>query len=167
MRSCGEVVDEREVRRRVEQALRLVLAVHRRRGAAPGRAARPRDDRAVGRRAPLAVRLQLAPEHELVAVLGQRALFQQGAGVLQLEDGLDGRSLLARPDEIGRGALAEDEAQGIDQDRLAGAGLAGEQGQAGSERQLERGDERDVVYFQQLEHVVGGRSQNITALDSL
>ncbi len=164
---AGEVVDEREVRGRIEQALRLVLAVHGRQVRRQVAQQAHGNDRAVGRRASLAVRLQLAPQHELVAVLRQRPLLEERARVLQLEDRLDHGALLARPDEVGRGSLAEHEAERVDQDRLAGARFAGQERQPLAELQLQRGNERDVVYFQQLKHAVGGRWQNITALDRL
>ncbi len=147
-----EVVDECEVHGRVEQALRLVLPVHDREVRRHVAQQAHRDERTVHGRAALAARLQLAAEHDLVAVSRQAALVEERLGPGHLEDRLDRSPLLARADEVGRGAVAEHQAERVDQDRLAGAGFAREQGEAGAELQLQRGDERDVVDSQQFKH---------------
>ncbi len=56
----------------------------------------------------------------------------------------DGR-ILAAADQPGVGARAERQPERIEQDRLAGAGLAGEHAQPGVELELELVDEHDVA----------------------
>ncbi len=51
-------------------------------------------------------------------------------------------------------ALAEQQRQRVDQDRLAGAGLAGEDGEAGLEFEVERVDDDEVADRERLQHRV-------------
>ena len=56
---------------------------------------------------------------------------------------------------LGVGTRAERERQRIDEDRLAGAGFAGENGKATVEFEIERGDDDEVAYREMAKH--GGR----------
>ena len=104
-------IEQRQVLRRIEQLLMLVLAVkldeaireilERGRGR----------ERAVDERAAAALRRDLAPDDQLAAVFG-------------FEDRFDGREVFAGANEVLGRASAEQEADGFDEDRFAGAGLA-------------------------------------------
>ena len=54
--------------------------------------------------------------------------------------------------DFGAGASAGREQQRIDQDRFAGAGLAGEHGQARAELQLDGVDDREVADLNMQQH---------------
>ena len=62
-----------------------------------------------------------------------------------LEDRLDRGGVLAGADEVAGGAPAEQQADGLDEDRLAGAGLAGQDVEARVELDLDRVDDREVL----------------------
>ncbi len=100
------------------------------------------------------------------ALVGDRALDDELA-VLRLgkpgqidgqsgdvKDGLDQGLALARPDEIGGALVALNEADGVDDNGLARAGLAGQDGEAGVEVDLEVLDRRQIPDAQELDHVV-------------
>jgi len=53
---------------------------------------------------------------------------------------------------IASARFAQGELQGVDQDRLAGTGLAGEHGEAGVELDFEVGDDDDVEQRQPAQH---------------
>ncbi len=162
-----EVVEQIHVGRGVEQALRLVLAVNH--GQAGGEVAQKAhgDERAVHGGAALAARLELAANDHLVSVRAQPALFEQGGRAFHLEHGLDGGALFARPDQLRRGPVAQEQTEGVDQDRLSGPGFARQERQAGAELDLERRNEGDVVDPQQFKHAQRDSLQNITALGRL
>ena len=80
-----------------------------------------------------------------------RRIDQLGAGRV-LEDGFDRRLLLPRPDEIGRGPAADEQPDGADEDRLARAGLAGEDVQARLELELETIDDGQIADGEEAEH---------------
>ena len=94
--------------------------------------------RAVDERAAAALRGDLAADEQLFAAA--------------LEDRFDGRGVLAGADEVARGAAAEQQADGLDEDRLAGAGFAGQDVQAGVELDLDRVDDREVLDAKEAEH---------------
>ena len=70
---------------------------------------------------------------EELAVLGLGQAGQVEGLARHVEDGLDEGLGFARPDELGRSLLAQDEADGVDDDGLAGARLARQDGEAGVE----------------------------------
>ena len=63
-----------------------------------------------------------------------------------------GGGVLARADEVAGGAAAEQQADGLDEDGLAGAGLAGQDVEAGVELDLDRVDDREVPDAQEAKH---------------
>ena len=74
-----------------------------------------------------------------------------------LEDGLDRRGVLAGADEVAGRAAAEQQADRLDEDRLAGAGFARQDVEAGLEFDLDGVDDRQVADAQEAKH---GRSEN-------
>ncbi len=105
-------VEHVEVRGRIEQHLVLVLSVQidERPGELAQRAAR--DERAVDEGAAASLGRHFPADDDLAAVGG-------------VEHGFDRGGLLAGAHELGRGAAADEQADGAEEDRLAGAGLAG------------------------------------------
>ena len=97
-RQPGELVEQIEVRRGIEQDLVLVLAVQIDEG--PGGFAQRRagDERAVDEGAAAPLRGHLAADDHFAAVR-------------LLEDRLDGRGLLAGSDQVGAGAAADQQAR--------------------------------------------------------
>ena len=65
---------------------------------------------------------------------------------------LDRRELLAGPHQVARRAGAEQQADGLDEDRLAGAGLARQHGEAGVELDLEPLDDGEMLDAQIAQH---------------
>ena len=98
------------MRERIEQRLMFVLSVQL--DESRGEIAKRRGgrERAVDERAAASLAADLAPDDQLAPI-----------GVL--EDRFDGRLRFTGADEIGGGARAEQEADGFDEDRLAGPGL--------------------------------------------
>ena len=78
------------------------------------------------------------------ALGGDFAAHDHLAAVVGLEDRFDARLVFARAHEVGRGTAADEQADGAHQDALAGAGLAGEDGKAGLEFQLQPVDDSEV-----------------------
>ena len=133
--------------------------------------AEPRQDGG-GDGAPVDARGAAAPggdlareDQRLVAVAGglvvKAELGQQGAhlggaprvaGRVEREDALDARARRAGADELGAGALAEDRAERVDDDRLARAGLAGERVEARPEVEPQPVDDREVADGQFQQH---------------
>ena len=97
----------------------------------------------------------------------QPALLEERRRVLDFEDRLDRGALFARPDEVGRGPIAQQQAERVDQDRLAGARSRRSGASDRAELDLERRNEGDVVDSQQFKHVSVAPWQNITALRRL
>jgi len=86
----------------------------------------------------------------------QIVLVQQGdqfGQAVERELGRHFRALRAFAHHAGLGALAQDQGKGIEQDRLAGAGLAGEHGKSGMEVQVEAIDQDEVSEGQGEQHV--------------
>jgi hypothetical protein len=148
-----ERVDEIEVGLRIEQALRLVLAVDRGEAGCEIAQHGHRNERPVDARPALPPRQELAPEHDLVAVLRQAVDFEERTDPRELDQRFDTGTLLARSNQVGRRALAENQPQRVDQDGLAGPGFSREQRQPGGKLDLEPGHEGDVVYFQVFNHL--------------
>src|SRR6185295_12288975 len=113
------VIHEIEVRLRIEQALRLVLAVdvgdERRELAQDAH----RNERAVDGGASLSRRLYLPPHHDLVLFRGKSVALECRPRIAALDERLHDGEVFARADEFGRGAGTEQQAQGVDQNRLA------------------------------------------------
>ena len=105
-------VEHVEVRGRVEQHLVLVLPmeVDERAGELAQRGAR--HEGAVDERAASSLRRHFPAHDDLAAVGG-------------VEDGFDRSGFLAGAHELGRGAAADEQANGAEEDGLAGAGFAG------------------------------------------
>src|SRR2546427_10418203 len=61
--------------------------------------------------------------------------------------------------DIGRGALAEQQGEGVDEHGLAGAGLAGEDVQAGDEGERDVGDDGKIADAQLRQHYLRSRSE--------
>ena len=68
------------------------------------------------------------------------------------EDGGGRRLVGAAAHQAGVGARAGGQTQRIEDDRLAGAGLAGERGQARPERQVEALDQDDIADAEANQH---------------
>src|SRR5262249_691007 len=85
----------------------------------------------------------------------QPLLFEQGPDAVRRVGRKDrgGGSLSgAASDEASVGAAAGGQAKRVEDDGLAGAGLAGETGQAGAEPEVEAPDERDVADAEADQH---------------
>src|SRR5690606_16920659 len=76
-----------------------------------------------------------------------------------LQGGLHQRGLAAAADHAHVGATAGQQLQGVDDDRLAGARLAGQDVQAGGELELEPVDDREVLQFQRVQHAAQYRGR--------
>ena len=133
----------------------LVLAVNVDQVLAETLEQRHRDRRVVHERAVPAGARELAANHDL-AVVGAEARRLQDAGgaaaLRQLEHSLDGRRLRLGPDDVGLSARTTQQQQRIDQDRFAGAGLSGEDVEAGREGDGDVLDDGEVPDPQLAEH---------------
>ena len=92
-------------------------------------------------------------EDELVFLAGFEAILLQetgqgGAEAFDVQDGLDGATVAAVPDEGTVGALAEDEVEGANDDGLASTGLAGDDIAPGLELKREVRDQGKVFNAQ-------------------
>ena len=125
--------------RRIEQQLVLVLAVQIDEPGPeiPERAAGHQS--AVDGRPAAALRGDLAPDDRFAAVG-------------RFEDGLDRGRLLSRSYQVRRSAAADQQADGTDEDGLAGAGFAGEDAEARLEFELERVDDGEVADGKESQH---------------
>ena len=139
----GERVEQREVLRRIEQRLVLVLSVQIDERRAELAQRRGRRERVVDERAAAALRRDLAAHDDL-------------APVGPLEDGLHGRGVLAGADEVGARASADEQVDGLDEDGLAGAGFSREDVQARLELDLEPIDDREMAHAEEAKHVETG-----------
>src|SRR5882724_4815070 len=126
----------------------------------PARWMRPRQQPALAQRRRRRRRRHLAP-------LGRETGAQLGVGGGgQIDDRLDPRLVAPAADQIGAGAAAAQQAQRLDDDALAGAGLAGDHGQSRPQLQLELVDEgkaRDAQYAQHDIILVKVRLESSTA----
>src|SRR5690606_19485441 len=75
---------------------------------------------------------------------------------LEAEGGADVGALLAGADHVEVGAIAQSEAQCVQHDGLAGAGLTGDGSHPGLEFQVELGNEGEVLNRELYEHKAGG-----------
>jgi len=151
------------VRERVEQRLVFVLAVQlheARREVAKRRGGR---ERAVDERAASALAADLAADDQLARSRLSRASGRHRGRVPRardasrgvVEDCFDGGLRLARPDQVGRRARAEQEAHGFNEDGLAGAGLPRQHVEAGLELDLDGFDHREVADAEEAQHARG------------
>jgi hypothetical protein len=134
-----EAIEQIDVGVRIEQRLVLVLPVQVHE---PGPELAERtcgDQRAVDEGPAPALRGHLAPHEQLAAVLG-------------VEQRLHDRRLLPGSHQLGRGPPAEEEADCLDEDRLAGAGLARQHAQPGVEVDLHLFDDGEVLDGEVSEH---------------
>lgn len=97
------------------------------------------------------------PTQQQLALLGLQLLALQPVANRgrEAEAGLDAAPLGAAPQQAGPLAAlgtAEQGIEGIEQDRLTGAGLAGEHGEPGRKQQLQPLDQGDVLEAQTREH---------------
>jgi hypothetical protein len=161
------VVQQVDVGRRVEQPLGLVLAVDDREPRGEVAEEAHGHEGAVYGRAAFSVRLELPADDHLVPIRAEPALLEEHRRVLDFEDSLDRGALFARPDEVRGRPIPQEQTESVDQDRLAGAGLAGQESQPGAELDLERRNEGDVVDPQQFKHAQSDSLQSITAFRRL
>ena len=140
-------VEQATLDRRVEQPLLLVLAVHLDQQAADLAHQAGADRLVVDEAARATVGADHAAQHQVVlrrdAVLGEQCLdriARRGR-----EHGADACLRGAPTHQIAVRPAAQRQSQGIEQDRLAGAGLAGQHAKAGLEREVEPLDQDDVA----------------------
>ena len=92
-----------------------------------------------------------AAEHDLAVVAGNRLLLEPAAD-RRVAAGVEGRGNFgafgAVTQAVRAGAATEREHHGIDHDRFARAGLAGERRQAAGEFEFDRVDDREVADLQ-------------------
>jgi hypothetical protein len=98
------------------------------------------------------VRDRALDEELSVLRFGQAGELDGPAG--DVEDGLDERFFRAGPDEVRRGLVAEEKADGVDQDGLARPRFAREDGKPLVEADLERLDRGQIPDPQELDHVI-------------
>ncbi len=166
---AAEGIQQRELAGARQQRLVLVLAVDLDQQRGQFR------ELGHGRRAPVdpgaraAVGAQGAPQLALAAIveLGFAQPRQRVGRVVERElgDQLGARGAVA--DHAAVGAQPGQEAEGVDQQRLAGAGLAGNHGEAGPEFQFGDGDDGEVADGQAGQHrnSVRDRRRNRCACD--
>ena len=157
--AAGILVEQAAVGVGFEQRLVLVLAVDVDQQFAEGLEIAQRAGGAVD----IAARAPFAgddPAQNARAVVVQVAFGQPGAGfgdVLQVEAGEDVRLVRAGADHAAVGAVAQGQAEGVEHDRLAGAGLAGDHRHAALQFEVQMFDDGVVVNGQVHQH--GERSQ--------
>ena len=155
----GEIVENAALGSGVIELLLLVLAVD---VAEPGRDLFEQgggDGAAGGEGAGFAVGEDFAFDEEFVFFEGDAGFFEQGAnggGFGEVENAADAGAVRAGADEIGRGSAAEEEAKGIDDDRLAAARFAGKEVETVVEAQTEALNDGEIfdVEFDQHERIV-------------
>ena len=159
----GEAVEQLQLADRLQQPLVLVLAVD-----LDQRVAEPFEEadghrRVVHERAVAAGAGQLAPDDDLAVVVGDEpGVVENGAravGASEREERLDRRRLGVGADHVGLRATAAHEHDRVDQDRLAGPGLAGEDVEAGGEGDGDGLDDGEVSEAQLAEHRPDARSR--------
>ena len=130
----------------------LVLAVEIDEHAGQFAQGRTRRERAVDERAAASLCGDLAAQEDLAAVG-------------RFEDGLECRCILAGPDQVGRGAPADEQPDGSHQNRLARPRLAGEHIEAGLELELQAVDDRQMADRKEPQHGLGCRSSRPKPVD--
>ncbi len=106
-----------------------------------------------------ALRIEHATHQHLAVLVGKRVLGEPGTRVRRVGDVERGRELRpfgAGPDLPHFEAVAEQEPERVEEDRLARTGFAGEHGKPGIELEVERVDEHEVADRQVAEHRASG-----------
>ncbi len=162
----GVSVEQFALRVRAHQQLVRVLAVNIHQHLADLAQLRERRRGAVDERPREAVAIHHAPQHHGAAVMtvaARRAERLLVEPLLDLRMGLefrrDVRAAFTGAHHVRIGTGAERERQRVDQDRLAGAGFAGENSEAAVEFEIERGDDDEVAYREVAKH--GGRLMSL------
>ena len=116
----------------------------------------------------LAVPRQLPLEQQVaVLVRGSSGLRQPGQITGHLgKFGADKGPVRAGADQVSGGAPAQYRAHGVDDDGLAGAGLAGKGVEAGAELDVRLLDDRDILNVQKLQHVRRARQYQLMNMAS-
>jgi hypothetical protein len=128
---------------------------------------RHRHQRAVHARARLARRRHVPPQDHLVA------LRRQGAGLERLQQRgrlhhrLDGALRLSGAEHLRGRTSPQQQRQGVDQDGLPGACLAGQEVEAGTEFDLHGAHHRDVADPEQFKHRAALGAEDNTRLRGL
>src|SRR5262249_40349500 len=153
---AGEGIEQVQVTARAQEGLRLMLAVDLDQRLAQLLGHRQGGVRVVEEDPSAAAPDQLAAHDELAVVRveavrleesGDRALLGQG------EHRLDRGGVGAGADGLGRlGPLAEEQREGVDRDRLAGARLSGQDVEAGPEGNRDGIEDREVPDSQLFQH---------------
>jgi len=103
--------------------------------------------------ATLSVGRDLAAEQNVVGLGVDAVGFEDGSGSgCELEDAADDGFVGSVADEVGRGFAAEQEREGVDEDRLAGSGFAGEEVEAAAEPGLRPIDDGVIFGTQFQQH---------------
>jgi len=147
-------VEQVELARGLEQPLVLVLAVHLHERVAEPLEEADRDRGVVDEGAMAAAARELAADHDLAVLHGQSRLIEHGhhAAVGHGEHRLDGGGLGVGANHIGLRPRAAHQENRVDQDGLAGAGLAREDVEAGGEGDGDVLDHREVPDPQLAQH---------------
>ena len=134
----------------------LVLAVHLYERVAEPLEEADRDRRVVDEGAMAAATRELAADHDLAVLHSQPRLVEHGrhAAVGHGEHRLDGGGLGVGANHIGLRARTAHQENRVDQDGFAGAGLAGEDVEAGGEGDGDVLDHREVPDPQLAQHPV-------------
>ena len=106
----------------------------------------------------LARRRQRSVDERAAAAVGGNLAPDQDLFVPTLENRLDAGGVLAGPDEVAGRAAAEQQVDCSDENRLAGAGFAGQDVQAGVEFDLDRIDDRQMGDAKETKHRKRGNS---------
>ena len=150
-----KAVQEIQLAGRLHEELVLVLAVDLHQLIAEARQEAEGGRRVAHESAAPAAPAPPAPDDEL-PVLRRVAQVLEDAGNLpagiDVEDGLHGRRLGVRADQVGLRAGAQEQQDGVDEDGLAGARLAGQDIEAGSERDGDFFDHREALHSKLTEH---------------
>ena len=157
LRLAGEPVEQVELVGGPGEAALLELPRHRHEPLGRGGHVLARSAAAPGIGARAAVREDAPCEHEPLLVLGPQ--LGKRARLLVVEEarrrvelGLDVRLVAVRPDERRVAARAEQQADRLGQDRLPGAGFAGDRVQPGPERELGLADQDEVLDAEPAKH---------------
>ena len=145
-------IEDIDVGLRVQEALCLMLAVYRDQARRQVLQQRDGHQGAIDRGPRLPRALDLASDHDLVALCRQPVgvRVRREAGGLQdsLHDGL----ALAGPDQLARGPGAQQDPERVDQDRLPSSRFSCQEVEPGAELELEPGDKGYIADFKELDH---------------
>ena len=149
----GKIVQQAQPGLGLAQDLLLVLAVDLHQPATHLAQHRQRGQRAVEIHPP-AAGIRDDPAHDQLRIRGQPVRVEEGRHAVGVrpEDGLDDQFLAPAAEQVAARAAAQGEPDGLHQQALAGAGLAGNHVQPGRERQFEFVDQGDVADVQQAQH---------------